>query len=102
MAHGDRKIGSLSYKEGNDTYNVVSVWESAQYPGSYSLSRDKENGSYKAMSIVDALRGFAAGRGYIDFRMQREQSSHGNQRQQSRGRQQQRQVHDEWDDDGTF
>jgi hypothetical protein len=69
MATNDRKVASLSYKRGQTTHSVLTVWESAQYPGSYSISRDKGTDKYPPISLIDVIKGFVAGDGFVNFRM---------------------------------
>lgn len=106
MAQGDKKIGSLSYKQGETNYNVLSIWESAQYPGTYSISRDKDRDQYRAISLFDALKGFVAGTGYLTFRMPRPSNDRGGQRRQEtqRGPAQgnRKPPEDEWLDEDIF
>lgn len=74
MAQGDRRVGSLSFKSDGTTYSVLSVWESAQYPGSYSINRDKGTEQYPPISLIDALKSWVLGKGYLNWRMAQQQA----------------------------
>jgi len=62
-----RPILSVSYKRGDTTYSVISVWP-GKFPGTYSISRDKGSDKYPPISLVEVIKGFAAGDGFVNVR----------------------------------
>lgn len=64
----DRPVLSVTYKRGDTTYSVISVWP-GRFAGTYSVSRDKGSEKYPALSIIDVLKAFASGDGFIDVRV---------------------------------
>lgn len=77
-----RPVLSVTYKRGDTTYSVIAVWP-GKYPGTYSVSRDKGSEKYPPISLVEVIKGFAAGDGFVDVRMN---ESGGGRQEQSRGR----------------
>lgn len=78
----NRPILSITYKRGETTYSVLSVWP-GRFPGTYSISRDKGSDKYPAISLVEVIKGFAAGDGFVNVRMA--ESGGGRQEQSSGG-----------------
>lgn len=71
-----RPILSVTYKRGETTYSVLSVWP-GRFPGTYSISRDKGSDKYPAISLVEVIKGFAAGDGFVNVRMAESRSQGG-------------------------
>lgn len=77
----NRPILSVTYKRGETMYSVLSVWP-GRYPGTYSVSRDKGTDKYPPISLVEVIKGFAAGDGFVNVRTS---DSGGGRQEQSSG-----------------
>lgn len=69
----------VSFKLGETKYSVLSVWP-GRFPGSYSVSRDKPSEKYPAISIIDVLKKFAAGEGFVNISVESEREQRGQRR----------------------
>lgn len=88
----NRPILSVTYKRGEQNYSVISVWP-GKFAGTYNVSRDKGTEKYPAISIIDVLKNFAKGDGFVNVRINseadggsRSSGGYGGDRQESGGR----------------
>lgn len=87
-----RPVLSVTFKLGEQNYSVISVWP-GKFAGTYNVSRDKGSEKYPPMSIIDVLKSFARGEGFINVRVNSEAEGGsrssggygGDQRQESGG-----------------
>ena len=79
-----RPVLRVTYKRGDTNYSVISVWP-GKFPGSYSISRDKGNDRYPAISIVEVIKAFAAGEGFVNVSVESEREQRGGSRGGSSG-----------------
>jgi hypothetical protein len=66
----------VTFKRENVNYSVLSIWP-GKFPGSYSVSRDKPSEKYPAISLVDVIKAFAAGDGYVNVSVESEREPRG-------------------------
>jgi hypothetical protein len=66
-----KPILRVTYRRDDTTYSVLSVWP-GKFPGTYSVSRDKGSEKYPAISIVDVLKAWAAGTGFVNVSVESE------------------------------
>jgi hypothetical protein len=73
-----KPIMRVTYKRDDTTYSVLSVWP-GKFPGTYSISRDKGTEKWPAISLVEVIKAFAAGEGFVNVSVesQREQRDSG-------------------------
>ncbi len=72
----NKPIMRVTYKRDQTTYNVLSVWP-GKFPGSYSIARDKPSEKYPTISIVDLLKAFANGEGFVNVSVESEREQRG-------------------------
>jgi hypothetical protein len=79
-------IMRVTYWRDKVTYSVISIWP-GKFPGTYSISRDKGTEKWPAISLVEVIKAFAAGDGFINVSVesQREQRSGGGPRPRDTG-----------------
>lgn len=66
----------VTYRRDGTNYSVISIWP-GKFPGTYSISRDKGNDKYPAISIVDVIKAFAAGDGFVNVSVESEREQRG-------------------------
>lgn len=71
MTDQRRPIIRVTYKRGDQTYSVLSVWP-GKYAGSYSVSLDKGTDKYPAIGFLDVLKAFAARDGFVNVSIESE------------------------------
>jgi hypothetical protein len=86
-----KPIMRVTYRRDDTTYSVLSVWP-GKFPGTYSVSRDKGNEKFPAMSIIDVLKAWAGGTGFVNVSVESEREQRSTPRETPAGR-------DEWNDD---
>lgn len=67
----NKPIMKLTFKRGETTHSVLSIWR-GKFPGTYSISRDKGTDKYPPISLVDVIKAFAAGEGFVNVRVESE------------------------------
>jgi hypothetical protein len=79
-----RPIIRVTFKRGDQNYSVLSVWR-GRFPGTYSVNRDKGTEKYPAISLVDVIKAFASGDGFVNVSVESERDQRGGeQRNQPR------------------
>ena len=71
-----KPVLSVTFKRGEQNYSVISVWP-GKFPGTYSVSRDKGTEKYPAISLIEVIKAFAAGDGFVNVRVPSEADSRG-------------------------
>lgn len=66
MSNDRRPIARLTYRKDRVTYSVLSIWPGS-YPGTYSINRDKPHGDRQVMSLIDLIKAFAVGDGFVNL-----------------------------------
>jgi hypothetical protein len=89
-----KPILRVTYKRDDTTYSVLSVWP-GKFPGTYSVSRDKGNDKYPAISIIDVLKAWAAGTGFVNVSVESEREQRSGGERKPSGTPQ-----GDWDDSG--
>lgn len=79
-----RPVLRVTYKRGDTNYSVISVWP-GKFPGSYSISRDKGTDKYPAISIVEVIKEFAAGNGFVNVSVESEREQRGGSKSKHTG-----------------
>jgi hypothetical protein len=67
----DKPIIKLTFRRGETTHSVLAIWR-GKLPGTYSVSRDKGTEKYPPISIIDVLKAFAAGEGFVNVSVESE------------------------------
>jgi hypothetical protein len=75
-----KPILRVTYRRDDTTYSVLSVWP-GKFPGTYSVSRDKGSEKYPAISIIDVLKAWAAGTGFVNVSVESEREQRGSSSQ---------------------
>jgi hypothetical protein len=67
----NKPLIKMSFKRGETTHSVLSIWR-GKFPGTYSVSRDKGTEKFPPISIIDVLKAFAAGEGFVNVSVESE------------------------------
>jgi hypothetical protein len=88
-----KPIIKMTFRRGETTHSVLSIWR-GKFPGTYSVSRDKGTDKFPPISIIDVLKAFAAGEGFVNVSVESEREwGDSKPRDVPAGK-------DEWDDSG--
>lgn len=70
MSSNRRPVASLTCKIGDQNYSILSVWP-GNYPGTYSISRDKGSEKYPSIgdfkAFLSACSSVWGGNGFLNF-----------------------------------
>jgi hypothetical protein len=76
----NKPLIKMTFRRGETTHSVLSVWR-GKFPGTYSISRDKGTDKYPPISIVDVIKAFAAGEGFVNVSVESEREQRGSSSQ---------------------
>lgn len=71
-----RPILSVTFKLRETTYSVLSVWP-GRYPGTYSVTRDRGTEKRPSISLIDVIKAFTNGEGFVNVRVHESRSQGG-------------------------
>ena len=81
----DRKaLVRFTFTKDRVKHGIMTVW-SGNYPGTYSLSRDKGSDRFPAIGLFDALKSWGMGSGFIDISVESQREQRGGQDRPARG-----------------
>lgn len=74
----NKPVMRVTYKRDQTTYNVLSVWP-GKYAGTYSIRRDKSSEKYPTISLIELIKAFVDGQGFVNVSVESEREQRGSQ-----------------------
>ena len=71
-----KPIAKLTAKIGQQSYSVLSIW-AGNYPGTYSIAREKGTEKYPQLGLFDALKSWGKGEAFLNVSIESQREQRG-------------------------